>query len=69
MKKASEYRQHAHECRMLAAQMESDEQRDLMAQMGDHWDKLAADRLELIQRHPELAQDGEYEEEQARKSS
>jgi hypothetical protein len=63
MKKASEYRQHAHECRQLAASMASDEQRALMLQMADHWDKLAADRIDLIRRHPELAHAGERDEE------
>jgi len=64
MKKASEYRLHAKECRELAAHMESDEQRALMLQMAEHWDKLANDRVEMIGRHPELAHDGEHEEEQ-----
>jgi hypothetical protein len=65
MKKASEYRQHARECRQLAAKMESDLQRAQLLQMAEHWDKLAADRLDLIDRHPELAHDGEHEEERS----
>ena len=65
MKKASEYRQHAQECRSLAAQMPSDDQRTLMLQMAEHWEKLAADRLALIEKHPELARDGEREEERS----
>ena len=66
MKKASEYRQHAQECRALAGSMESAEQRALMLQMAEHWDKLAKDRVELIAKHPELAHDGERDEEQRR---
>jgi 2-oxo-4-hydroxy-4-carboxy--5-ureidoimidazoline (OHCU) decarboxylase len=62
MKKASEYRQHAEECRALAVQMDRPEQRDQMLAMAEHWEKLAADRLELIRKHPELAQPGEQEE-------
>ena len=65
MKKASEYRQHARECRDLAAAMDSAEQRALMLQMAEHWDKLAQDRIELITRHPELAHEGEREEERS----
>jgi hypothetical protein len=65
MKKASEYRQHAQECRDLAAQMESPQQRAQMLAMADHWEKLAADRLSLITRHPELAKDGEHDEERS----
>ncbi len=65
MKKASEYRQHARECRALAATMASDEQRAQMLQMAAHWDQLAGDRLALIDRHPELAHEGEQDEERA----
>lgn len=66
MKKASEYRQHAKECRSLAASMESPEQRELLLEMARHWDKLAEDRARLISKHPELAHDGEKDEERAR---
>lgn len=59
MKKASEYRAHAKECRELAAQMGSDQQRELMLRMADHWEKLADDRAALIRRHPELARGDE----------
>ena len=62
MKKASEYREHARECRALASHMESPEQREAMLQMANHWDKLADDRAALIHKHPELARDGEHEE-------
>jgi len=65
MKKASEYRQHAAECRSIASQMESDDQRRQILEMAEHWEKLAADRLALIGRHPELAHDGEREEERS----
>ena len=63
MKKASEYREHAQQCRVLAAQMELPDQRAQMLQMADHWEKLARDRADLIANHPELAQDGEQAEE------
>jgi len=63
MKKASEYREHARECRELAAKMDFDEQRQLMLQMAGHWDRLAEDRFDLIRRHPELAHPGEHDEE------
>lgn len=64
MKKASEYREHAQECRALAAKMESGEQRELLLKMAAQWDRMATDRTDLILRHPELAQEGEHEEEQ-----
>ncbi|WP_309088681.1 hypothetical protein [Phenylobacterium sp.] len=66
MKKASEYRQHAEECRALAAQMSSPAQRAQMLEMAEHWEKLARDRAALISKHPELAIAGEQEEEQRR---
>ena len=69
MKKASEYRRHAEECRELAARMASPAHRSQLLQMAKHWDGLAADRVALIQRHPELAQAGEQEEEASRAGS
>jgi len=63
MKKASEYRQHAQECRALAAHMDLGPQRDQLLAMAAQWERMAADRAALIQRHPELAQQGEQEEE------
>ncbi len=62
MKKASEYRQHAEECRALARQMQG-EQRDQLLEMARTWDQLAADRSELVRRHPELGLAGEHHEE------
>jgi hypothetical protein len=63
MKKASEYRQHAEECRALAAKMELGDQRDQLLRMARHWEDLARDRTALITLHPELALDGEHAEE------
>lgn len=65
MKKASEYRQHAEECRQLAAAMESGEQRELLLTMAANWDRLADDREDLVQRHPELTTDQPDHEESA----
>lgn len=62
MKKASEYRRHAEECRTLAKGM-SGEQRDQLLEMAATWERLAEERADLVRRHPELAVDGEAEEE------
>ena len=62
MKKASEYRQHAAECRALANQMQG-QQREQLLEMARTWDKLAEDRSNLIRRHPEVALKGEHREE------
>ena len=62
MKKASEFRQHAVECRQLAASVQG-VQRDQLIEMAETWDKLAIERAELVERHPELALDGERPEE------
>jgi len=44
LKKASEYRHHAKECRTLANQSVSDEHRKQLSAMADTWDRLAAER-------------------------
>lgn len=44
MKKASEYRVHALECRSLASQANSDEHRKQLLAMADTWETLADDR-------------------------
>jgi hypothetical protein len=66
MKKASEYREHAEQCRKLAKGMPPGEQRDQLAEMAVTWDRLAEERSDLIRRHPELALGGEHEEEVGR---
>jgi hypothetical protein len=63
MKKASEYRQHAEECRVLARRMAPGEHRDQLLEMAATWDNLATERSELVRRHPELAIGAEHEEE------
>jgi hypothetical protein len=63
MKKASEYRLHAEECRQLAAKTDLGEQREQLLNMARHWDQLAADRAALISAYPELAMAGERAEE------
>jgi hypothetical protein len=62
MKKASEYREHAEECRILSKQMEG-EQREQTRDMARIWDKLAKDRSDLVRRHPDLALGDEHQEE------
>jgi len=44
MKKASEYRQHAEECRALAARMERGAAREQLLRMAAAWEELARDR-------------------------
>ena len=44
LKKASEYRKHAQECRALAKRMEHGEQRDQLLAMALTWDSLAKQR-------------------------
>ena len=63
MKKASEYRRHAEECRVLAQRMAQGEHRDQLLEMAATWEKLAADRSEFVCRHPELGLAGEHAEE------
>lgn len=63
MKKASEYRQHAEECRKLASRMEGGDARDQLLRMAATWEDLARERSALVQRHPEVAVEGEAQEE------
>jgi hypothetical protein len=58
MKKASEYRQHAEECRALAQRMDEVHRAQLL-EMARTWESLADDREALVGRHPELAFPGE----------
>jgi hypothetical protein len=64
MKKASEYRQHAEECRQLAKGIQG-EQRDRLLEMAATWENLAQERSDLVRRHPDLGLDGEHAEEAA----
>ena len=68
MKKASEYRRHAEECRSLAKGIQGP-QRDQLLAMARTWDNLAIERSELVRRHPELALPEEEAEEAARAAS
>lgn len=63
MKKASEYRQHAQECRDLAKQMPEGDKRNQLLEMARTWENLADERSDLVRRHPELGLDGEHQEE------
>ena len=44
MKKASEYRRHADECRTLARNAMSEQERNQLLTMADTWTKLAEER-------------------------
>ncbi len=57
MKKASEYRKHAEECRTLARQVPEGPQRDQLLEMARTWEALANDRDALVRKHPELSSD------------
>lgn len=48
MKKASEYRDHARECRELAALMSEPENRQQLLHMAESWDLLADERERIV---------------------
>jgi hypothetical protein len=56
VKKASEYRKHAEECRALARQVPEGPQREQLLEMARTWDNLANERDALVRKHPEVAQ-------------
>jgi hypothetical protein len=68
VKKASEYRKHAEECRILARRETEAEHRDQLLEMAAVWEQLARERSELIANHPKLAEPEEQAEEAARPS-
>lgn len=59
MRTAEEYRDHAAECRQLAARMETGEQRALLLKMAADWEEMAGFRETLVERHPELRTESE----------
>jgi hypothetical protein len=51
MKKASEYRKHADECRRMLASFATEEQKAMLENMANTWDTLADDReRQVVQR-------------------
>ena len=66
VKKASEYRRHAEECRALANTTRAGPQKDQLLEMATTWEKLAAERSAFVRRHPELAIEDEHREELVR---
>jgi hypothetical protein len=67
MRKASEFRRHAKECRVLARNADRPEQRAQLIQMADTWEQIADERERLIARHPELSTGAERDEARATK--
>ena len=56
MKKASEYRAHAEECRLLAARTVDPEHKGMLAKMGERWDGLANDREQYLVQQQRIAE-------------
>ena len=48
MKKRSEYRQHAEECRALARKAQNEQQRIQLLKMAEAWDNLATERERTV---------------------
>ena len=55
MKKASEYRIHAEECRKLAGSSQDSQQKATLLRMADTWEGLAKDRENFIARKERIA--------------
>ena len=47
----------------MARSMPAGKDREQLLEMAARWDNLAAERLERVRRHPELAVNGEHAEE------
>jgi hypothetical protein len=55
MKKASDYRRHAQECRVLANSAALPEHRDQLLEMANTWDMLAQQREAELARQARMA--------------
>jgi len=54
VKKASEYRQHAQECRGLARTTQTDDHRAQLLKMAETWEALATERERIVAEHAAL---------------
>jgi hypothetical protein len=54
MKKATDYRHHADECRALARTARQEDRAPLL-HMAEMWESLAVDREQFVGKHPELS--------------
>jgi hypothetical protein len=55
VKKASEYQQHAEDCKALAAGATSPEHRDMLLKMAETWESLARNRESMVTRQQRIA--------------
>ena len=55
MNKAEDYKRHAEECRTMARNTNSEEQRQGLIQMAAVWEGLATDHLAQIERQKRIA--------------
>ena len=56
MKKASDYRRHAQECRELLSTVTGEEQKAALEKMASTWESLAADRERRMEQTKRIAQ-------------
>jgi len=69
MKKASEYRKHADECRRMLASFATAEQKAMLENMAKTWDTLADDRERQVVQRGRLTRFETSTEETMRKRS
>jgi len=55
MKKAAEYRRHAQECRALARNAATEQERTQFLEISATWESLALDRENFNAQHPQMA--------------
>jgi hypothetical protein len=55
MKKASEYREHAEECRVMGRRAREPDHKTMLAEMAETWDNLAGQRQEHLARLKRIA--------------
>jgi hypothetical protein len=59
MRKITDYRNHAEECRAMAAKAANDEQRDTLLDMDRTWDMLAGERERALEQKERIQALGE----------
>jgi|HubBroStandDraft_6_1064221.scaffolds.fasta_scaffold3827661_2 hypothetical protein len=57
MRKLSEYKKHAEECRKMAATMKDPEKKKQLQEMVEAWEMLARERLRMLEKNGDSERD------------
>jgi hypothetical protein len=54
MRKVSDYRKHAEECRLLLRGAKTEEHREMLREMAETWESLAVSREKILERRAQI---------------